>query len=426
MEKSYLTQPPLGIWIAEDHPKNRAARIPGEEQSNQVAELSAILIALQNTDPYVPITFITDSKYAIDGLTKHLTRWEDTGWIGIANSKYIKATAYHLRRRSAQTSFIWVKGHSGQIGNERADQLAREGADKQTTDPIDLSVPNEFNLQGAKLSAITQALAYKGIRERKDSTQRRKTAINLEITRHTIKELTGHLENDMNIWNGCRNKDLNKKVRQFLFKAMHGAYRIGDYWLHIPTYEQRARCTHCNIDTESMEHILLECNNNARTTIWSLAKEMWPESFGARPRIGIGTILGCGNISARPPTPNDNEQTNPESRPFTKGASRLLRILISESAYLIWILRCDRTINGASPTVQAITKHWTTTINKRLQIDRITAKKIDRTPSFEKLVTATWKKVITSDKPIPKNWATALKVLVGIKPPRPSANEAPR
>ncbi|KAG1799825.1 RnaseH-domain-containing protein [Suillus plorans] len=372
MEKSYLTQPPLcgsGIWIAEDHPKNRAARIPGEEQSNQVAELSAILIALQNTDPYVPITFVTDSKYAIDGLTKHLTRWEDAGWIGIANT-------YHLRRRSAQTSFIWVKGHSGQIGNERADQLAREGADKQTTDPIDLSVPNEFNLQGAKLSAITQALAHK-------------TAINLEITRHAIKE-------------------------------------IGNYWLHIPTYEQRARCTHCNIDTESMEHILLECNNNARTTIWSLAKEMWPESFGAWPHIGIGTILGCGNISARPPTPNDDEQTNPESRPFTKGALRLLRILISESAYLIWILRCDRTINGASPTAQAITKRWTTTINKRLQIDRITAKKIDRTPSFEKLVTATWKKVITSDKPIPKNWATALEVLVGIKPPRPSANEAPR
>lgn len=286
-----------GIWIAEDHPQNRAIRIPGEKQSNQIAELSAILVALQNTDPYVPITFMTDSKYAIDGLTKNLTRWEDDGWIDIANSEHIRATAYHLRKRSAQTSFVWVKGNSGQIGNERADQLEREGAKKQNADHIDLSIPNEFNLQGARLSAITQSLAYKAIRKQKKPTQRRQTTINLEVTRHAIQELTGHSENDTNIWNGCRNKDLNKKMRQFLFKAMHGAYRIGDYWLNIPTYEQRARCAHCNTDTESMEHILLECSNNARTIIWPLAKETWPESFGAWPQINIGTILGCGNIS---------------------------------------------------------------------------------------------------------------------------------
>jgi hypothetical protein len=50
-------------------------------------------------------------------------------------------------------------------------------------------------------------------------------------------------------------------------------------------------------------------------------------------------------------------------------------ILISESAYLIWVLRCNITINGTSHTMEAITKCWTATINKRLQINRITAKK---------------------------------------------------
>lgn len=152
-----------GIWLGENHPKNLAFRIPGNKHSNQIAEISAILLALQQTEPYVPITFKTDSRYAINCLTKHLPTWEDNGWIGTANSEFIKATVYHLRRRSAQTSFEWIKGHNGLHGNEQADKLAKEGANKPIADELDLSIPDDFNLQGAKLSTITQALAYKGI-----------------------------------------------------------------------------------------------------------------------------------------------------------------------------------------------------------------------------------------------------------------------
>ncbi|KAG2738780.1 hypothetical protein P692DRAFT_201730588, partial [Suillus brevipes Sb2] len=61
-----------GIWVAENNPNNRTIKVPGEKHSNQIAEVAAILAALQQTDPYIPITFVTDSRYAIDGLTKHL------------------------------------------------------------------------------------------------------------------------------------------------------------------------------------------------------------------------------------------------------------------------------------------------------------------------------------------------------------------
>jgi hypothetical protein len=40
--------------------------------------------------------FVSDSKYIIEGPTKHLSNWEDLGWIGITNAIYLKATAYHL------------------------------------------------------------------------------------------------------------------------------------------------------------------------------------------------------------------------------------------------------------------------------------------------------------------------------------------
>jgi hypothetical protein len=114
-------------------------------------------------------------------LTKHLPEWENKGWIDVENSEYLRATVYQLRRRSAQTSFIWVKGHNGHHRNEQADLLANEGANKPEEDHIDLSIPDEFNLQGAKLSEITQAIAYKGIRTSSKMTPRRAATNNLDI-----------------------------------------------------------------------------------------------------------------------------------------------------------------------------------------------------------------------------------------------------
>jgi len=61
------------------------------------------------------------------------------------------------------TWFSWVKGHAGILGNEESDKLAKEGAMKRTTDELSLSVPIEFDLQGAKLETLSQATAYRGI-----------------------------------------------------------------------------------------------------------------------------------------------------------------------------------------------------------------------------------------------------------------------
>jgi ribonuclease HI len=423
-----------GIWVSAENERNKKIRIPGHQQSNQIAEITAILVALQQTEPYIPITFITDSKYAIDGLTKHIDQWEDKGWIDIANSEYLKATLYHLRKRSAQTSFIWTKGHNGNQGNEQADRLALEGVNKLTEDQLDLSIPDEWNLQGAKISSISQSLAYKGIKKQNETKNppRRATTSNLDIARYAIQEITGNLEHDSAIWTGCRNKDIQKTIRQFLFKAIHRAYHIGEYWLNIPNYEHRAKCATCHAEIESLEHILLECPNNPQKTIWKLTKDIWPTKLGAWPRIKLGTILGCGNLQLKKQIPeerdpNEREDNDNEANNKTKGAARLLRILISESAYLIWIIRCDSTINEKTYTTDNIIKRWTNRINNRLQLDRISAKKIIRTKQFTKLVTHTWENIIQTNpnNQIQKDWATALEVLVGIRPPRPSTTEAP-
>ncbi|KAG1799997.1 uncharacterized protein BJ212DRAFT_1287764, partial [Suillus subaureus] len=112
--------------------------------------------------------------------------------------------------------------------------------------------------------------------------------------------------------------------------------------------------------------------------IWSLAKDTWPEKFGAWPRISIGTILGCGSVNINPHRQNNEPENHRNQKPH-KGASRLLKILIAESAYLIWTTRCDRTINGTTLTKQIIKKRWSSIINKHLQLDKLTARKINCT-----------------------------------------------
>ena len=169
-----------GIWLEEGSQHNRILRIPGPNQSNQVGEIAAVVVALEKLPNYTLLVIITDSKYVIEGLTTHLKKWEDRGWIGIKNKEWFKRAAYLLRRRTATTKFKWVKGHNSDIGNEQSDRLAKLGASKSKPDDITLNVPDHFDLQGAKLSKITQAIAYQGIYEKAPKKERNTTHLNLE------------------------------------------------------------------------------------------------------------------------------------------------------------------------------------------------------------------------------------------------------
>jgi ribonuclease HI len=66
-----------GVWFRPNNEKNKALKIPGECQSNQIGELAAVIAAIETTLASWPLKIYTDSRYVINGLTTHLSTWED-------------------------------------------------------------------------------------------------------------------------------------------------------------------------------------------------------------------------------------------------------------------------------------------------------------------------------------------------------------
>ena len=394
-----------GIWLEGGSQHNRKISVPGPNQSNQVGEIVAIVVALERMPNYTPLTIKSDSRYAIDGLTKHLKRWEDQGWIGIKNREWFKRAAYLLRRQSAPTKFKWVKGHNGEQGNEESDKLAKEGASKEEVDEISLNVPSHFDLQGAKLSGISQVLAYLGIYKRERKEERNTTHLNLEKVRSNIVNQTGSLKTNEAIWSLIQRTPIRLKIRQFFYKALHGTQKIGRYWFHIQNYKERGICQACG-DDETMDHLLTRSQHPTNHTLWNLAEKLWPYEEGTWPKISLGTILGCNALSIE--TTSETRERNGTIRTTTQhnpGAMRLLQILISETVYLTWTLRCERIICEQEHAKWEITATWHRAINRRLSNDTTTATKVLRRKQYTNIVKDTWTRALQKrHRDLPDDW----------------------
>ena len=101
-----------------------------KDTTNNRMELMAAISALEALSRRTQITIITDSVYVKDGMTKWIMGWKKNGW-KTAAKKPVKNEELWKRLDEAvsrhHVEWEWIKGHAGHEGNERADELAREG-----------------------------------------------------------------------------------------------------------------------------------------------------------------------------------------------------------------------------------------------------------------------------------------------------------
>lgn len=131
---------PMG-WAWADHTPHAGGQ-PGHEHpgdcdaggatngTNQIGELCAVLEALRAHPGSEPLVIETDSQYAINCSTKWVHGWKRNGWKNsqkkpVKNAALIKAIDAELSKRAGSVKFVWVKGHAGNAGNEKVDELAR-------------------------------------------------------------------------------------------------------------------------------------------------------------------------------------------------------------------------------------------------------------------------------------------------------------
>jgi hypothetical protein len=82
--------------------------------------------------------------------------------------------------------------------------------------------------------------------------------------------------------------------------------------------------------------------------------------------------------------------------------------------HLVWVLRCERVIQGKQFDKNKINKRWNRVINKRLTTDQITTYKARRDKKFIRLAKNTWEKLLKQNGTLPENWFQNHEVLMGI------------
>ena len=124
--------PGPGGWVATIKLGDETFEIFGGEDNttNNRMELIAAIKALEYLNENHKITLYTDSNCVKDGITKWIFNWKKNNW-KTSTKKPVKNSDLWIQldeiQNKREVKWNWVKGHAGNLGNERADELARMG-----------------------------------------------------------------------------------------------------------------------------------------------------------------------------------------------------------------------------------------------------------------------------------------------------------
>ena len=108
---------------------NESVKLSGSEESttNNRMELKAVIEALKYVNNDTKLVIFTDSKYVMQGIQEWIKNWKINNWKTsqkkpVKNKELWQELDELVSNRTIE--WQWVKGHSGDFGNEMADKLA--------------------------------------------------------------------------------------------------------------------------------------------------------------------------------------------------------------------------------------------------------------------------------------------------------------
>tara|TARA_B100000767_G_scaffold269115_1_gene290479 strand:+ start:2320 stop:2766 length:447 start_codon:yes stop_codon:yes gene_type:complete len=121
--------PGVGGWGAILKYKDKNKKIYGYEvnTTNNRMELTATIKALGILKEKSKVVIYTDSKYVMNGITLWIDGWKKNKWRTSSKKEVKNIDLWKLIDKlnsSHEVEWKWVKGHSGNAGNEAADELA--------------------------------------------------------------------------------------------------------------------------------------------------------------------------------------------------------------------------------------------------------------------------------------------------------------
>ena len=127
--------PGLGGWGVLIKYSKISNELKGTQQqtTNNRMELIAVIEGLKSIQENSHIEITTDSMYVKNGINQWIDNWKNNGWKTAAKKPVKNKDLWQELDELVQNysiKWIWVKGHSGHPGNERADQLANEAIEE--------------------------------------------------------------------------------------------------------------------------------------------------------------------------------------------------------------------------------------------------------------------------------------------------------
>lgn len=261
--------------------------------------------AIHATPPDVSLNLVTNNKTFKTALTSRKEHHEITDFVDLKS-----ACAW-------RTLFALILRHEALIeitlSSERVNKLGYQLTVAFDEDPsnFDDLIHDEdlepWRIRGVDVARGTQKLFYKNIRREETPQPRRPTMTNMSKARHAAFEHNGAPVTEQAVWKSMRSKALPTNDHEFQFKTMHDAYVVGSFWERVdpakyPDQYERRNCGLCKDppyeSTETMEHILTECEASGQDIAWSCAKTLWQETGNDWPKTDpYGTVLAAGVLT---------------------------------------------------------------------------------------------------------------------------------